>query len=329
MDRRAFIIIVGGSILATPNVPEAQGVGKVPKIGFVEAGSSSVNRHFADAFRQGLKELGYVEGESIEVDERWAEGNTERFPALLAELLRLKVDVLVQASTLGAIAAKNATTTVPIVFVGVSDPVEAGLVATLARPGGNLTGLSLAWGEGLAGKWLELLKDTVPKVSRAALLFNPTGAGSMARWVKETQDAAAVLRVKLHQFEVRDAKELDGAFTAMSRAHLEALIVLADPLTLRHRARVVELAANARIPAVYSFGEFARAGGLLAYGPSVAEMFYRAANYVDRILKGAKPAELPVEQPTKFELVINMRTAKALGLTIPQTLLLRADQVIE
>ncbi len=329
MDRRAFLTIVGGSILAAPNVPEAQGVGKVPKIGFVEAGSSSVNRHFADAFRQGLKELGYVEGESIEVDERWAEGNTERFPALLAELLRLKVDVLVQASTLGAIAAKNATTTVPIVFVGVSDPVEAGLVATLARPGGNLTGLSLAWGEGLAGKWLELLKDTVPKVSRAALLFNPTGAGSMARWVKETQDAAAVLRVKLHQFEVRDAKELDGAFTAMSRAHLEALIVLADPLTLRHRARVVELAANARIPAVYSFGEFARAGGLLAYGPSVAEMFYRAANYVDRILKGAKPAELPVEQPTKFELVINMRTAKALGLTIPQTLLLRADQVIE
>ena len=326
--RTAFAAVLAVSLLAAPLIPEAQVVGKVPKIGFVEAGSSSVNQHFADAFRQGLKELGYVEGRSIVIEERWAEGRTERFPVLLDELLRLKTDVIVQASTLGAVAAKKATTTVPIVFVGVSDPLGTGLVTSLAHPGGNLTGLSLAWAEGLAAKSPEFLKEMAPGVSRAALLFNPLGA-SMTPWVKETQAAASVLGIRLQEFEVRDAKGIDGAFAAMAREHLGAVIVITDPLTLRHRTRLVQLAASNRLPAVYSFGEFARAGGLLAYGPSVAEMFHRAAAYVDRILKGAKPADLPVEQPTKFELIINLKTAKALGLTIPPTLLLRADQIIE
>jgi putative tryptophan/tyrosine transport system substrate-binding protein len=327
--RRTFLSTTGAGILAAPLVALAQVPGTVPRIGFVEAGSASVNRHFADAFRRGLRELGYVEGQSIVIEERWAEGRNERFPDFLAELLRLKVDVIVQASGVGAVAASRATATVPIVFVGVSDPVGIGLVTSLARPGGNLTGLSLAWAEGLVGKWPELLKEIAPSVSRAALLFNPLGL-SWTSWLKEMRAAASMLGVRLQEFEVREAKDIDGAFTAMARQHLGALIVITDPLTLRHRTRVVQLAASNRLPAVYNFGEFARAGGLLAYGPSVAEMFHRAAAYVDRILKGAKPADLPVEQPTKFELVINAKTAKALGLKIPpSSLLLRADQVIE
>jgi len=327
MNRRVFVTGLG-AVFAAPLGAEAQRTGNVRRIGFVEAGSASVNRHFADAFRQGLKELGYVERESFVIEERWADGNSERFSDLLADVLRSGVDVIVQASTLGAVAAKKATTVVPIVFVGVSDPVGMGLVASLARPGGNVTGLSLAWPEGLAGKWAELLKETAPTVSHAALLYNPLGA-SMTAWVRETQAAASALGVRLQNFEARDAKDLDEAFARMIREHVGGVIVITDPLTLRHRARVVQLAARNRLPVVYSFGEFARAGGLLAYGPSVAEMFHRAAAYVDRIFKGAKPAELPVEQPTKFELVINLKTAKALGLTIPPSLLLRADQLIE
>jgi len=327
MNRRAFVSGLG-ALLAAPRGAEAQRTGNVRRIGFVEAGSASVNRHFAEAFRQGLKELGYVERESFVIEERWADGNSERFPDLLADVLRSGVDVIVQASTLGAVAAKKATTVVPIVFVGVSDPVGTGLVASLPRPGGNVTGLSLAWPEGLAGKWAELLKETAPTVSHAALLYNPLGA-SMTPWVRETQAAASALGVRLQNFEARDAKDLDEAFARMIREHVGGVIVITDPLTLRHRARVVQLAARNRLPVVYSFGEFARAGGLLAYGPSVAEMFHRAAAYVDRIFKGARPADLPVEQPTKFELVINLKTAKALGLTIPPSLLLRADQVIE
>jgi putative tryptophan/tyrosine transport system substrate-binding protein len=328
VHRRAFIGTLAGGLLAAPLAAEAQQAGRLWQIGFIEAGSPSVNGHFLDAFRQGLKELGYVEGQQIIIVDRWAEGRNERFPSLLAEVIRLKVDVIVQASSLGAVAAKKATMTVPIIFVGVGDPIGTGLVTSLARPGSNLTGLSLAWTEGLAGKWPELLKETAPNISRVALLFNPLGT-SMNSWVKETQAAASALGLRLQEFEVRDATDIDSAFARMAREHVGALIVITDPLTLRHRTRVVQLAANNRLPAVYSFGEFARAGGLLAYGPSVAEMFRRAATYVDRILKGAKPADLPVEQPTRYELVINLKTAKALGLTIPPSLLQRADQVIE
>jgi putative tryptophan/tyrosine transport system substrate-binding protein len=299
MDRRRFLVTSLSGALAVPLVAGAQPAGKIPRVGFVEAGSRSANQHFADAFRAGLHELGYVEGQNIAVDERWAEGRIERFPDLLADLLRLKVDAIIQASGPGAVAAKNITTTVPVVFVGVSDPVALGLVESLARPGDNLTGLSLAFTEGFAGKWVDLFTEAVPRASRVAVLSNPLYSRN------------------------------EGLLREMQAAGMGGLIVLTDPLTLRYRARVVELAATRRLPAVYGFGEFAQAGGLMAYGPSVREMFRRAATYVDKILKGAKPGDLPVEQPTKFELVINLKTANALGLTIPPSVLLRADQVID
>jgi putative tryptophan/tyrosine transport system substrate-binding protein len=246
----------------------------------------------------------------------------------VAELLRLKVDVIVQASGQGALAAKQATTTVPIVFVGASDPVDMGLVSSLAHPGGNVTGLSLAWGEGLTGKWPELLKEMAPSSARAAILFNPLGV-SFKSSVAQTRAAAGALGLKVQEFAVRDAKEIDGAFAEIARDRVGALIVITDPLTLRHRSQVVQLAAKGRLATVYGFGEFARAGGLLAYGPSVTDMFYRAAAFVDRILKGARAADLPVEQPTRFELVVNLKTAKALGITIPQSILVRADELIQ
>jgi putative ABC transport system substrate-binding protein len=316
------------AVLVAPLVAGGQPAAKIPRVGFVEAGSRSVNQHFADAFRAGLHELGYVEGQNIAMEERWAEGRVERFPDLLADLLRLRVDAIVQASGLGAVAAKHLTTTVPIVFVGVSDPVELGLVQSLARPGGNLTGLSLAFEEGFAGKWVDLFTEAVPRATRVAVLSNPL-QGRNERWWREMQAAAATRGVQLYSFHARDAKEIDGAFAAMTRASPEGLIVITGPLTLRYRVRIVELAATRRLPAVYGFGEFAQAGGLMAYGPSVPEMFRRAATYVDKILKGARPGDLPVEQPTTFDLIINLKTAKALGLPIPPSLLVRADQVIE
>ena len=325
MDRRRFLLTSLIGAVAVPLGVEAQQAGKVPKVGFIEAGSSSVNRHFADAFRQGLKELGYSEGQSIAIEERWAEGKAERFSDLVQDLLGLKVDVIVAASNGGATAAKRASTTVPIVFVGVNDPVGGGLVESLARPGGNLTGLSVAFEEGIAGKWVELLKEAVPRASRMTVLLTQP---SVAPW-KAMETAATALGVRLHEIGVRDASEFDSAFAIMARGDIGGLIVWPSPLTLRYRTRIVELAASRHLPGMYGFGEFARVGGLMAYGPNVREMFRRAATYVDRILKGTKPADLPVEQPTKFELIINLKTAKALGLTIPPSLLARADQVIE
>ncbi len=327
-QRVPVIAALALGMLAVAHVAQAQQVGMIPRIGLVEAGSPSANQHFADAFRMGLHELGYTEGKSITVEERWADGSIERFPDLLADLLRLKADVIVQASSPGAVAAKRITTIVPIVFVGVNDPVGLGLVESLARPGGNLTGLSLALTEGFAGKWVELLMEAVPQTAHVAVLLNPLYSRNEVLW-REMQEAAATRGVKLSSFQARDANELNGAFAAMTRGGMGGLIVLTDPLTLRYRGRIVELAATRRLPAVYGFGEFAQAGGLMAYGPSVREMFRRAATYVDKILRGAKPAELPVEQPTKFDLVINLKTAKALGLTIPQSVLVRADEVIQ
>jgi putative ABC transport system substrate-binding protein len=326
--RLEFIISLALGLLAAPLAAGAQVAGNIPRVGFVEAGSRAANQHFADAFRLGLHELGYVEGQNLIVEERWADGRSERFPDLLADLLRLKVDVIVQASGQGAIAARKRTATVPIVFVGAADPVGLGLVESLARPGGNLTGFSLAVAEGFSGKWIELFTEAVPRISRAGVLLNPLSLSNETVW-REMQPAAAARGVRLHEYRTREAKEFDAAFATMRREGMGGLIVLTDPLTLQYRVRLVELAASSRLPAMYGFGEFARAGGLMAYGPSVREMFRRAATYVDKILKGAKPADLPVEQPTKFELVINLRTAKTLGLTIPPSVLLRADEVIE
>jgi putative ABC transport system substrate-binding protein len=238
------------------------------------------------------------------------------------------VDVIVAASDPGAMAAKQATATVPIVFVGVDDPVGVGLVEGLARPGGNVTGLSLAFGEGFAGKWVELLKEAVPRTSRVAVLYVEASVGNEKR-LRDMETAATVLGVRLQEIGVKGATEFDEAFSTMGRDGAGELVVLTSPLTLRYRARIVQLAAIGHVPALYGFGEFARAGGLMAYGPSVPEMFRHAATYVDKILKGAKPADLPVEQPTKFEFVVNLKTAKALGLTIPPAMLARADEVIQ
>ena len=328
MDRRNCLVALAGGLLAAPLAAVAQQAGKVPLIGFVEAGSRSANQHFADAFRLGLRELGYVEGQTIRVEERWADGDVARFPDLLTDLLRMNVDVIVEAAGAGALAAKQLTSSVPVVFVGVSDPERLGLVESLARPGGNLTGLSLAFADGLAGKWVELFKEAVPRASRVAVLLNPLDPIG-ATLSREMQTTAARLGVKLYPFPVRDSNDFDTSFATMTRDNLGGLIVLTDPLTLRYRVRIVALANRHRLPTVYTFGEFARAGGLMAYGPSVREMFRRAATFVDKILKGTKPSDLPVEQPTTYELVINLKTAKALGLKIPPSLLQRADQVIE
>jgi putative ABC transport system substrate-binding protein len=328
MKALTLAVSVALALLAAPLAADAQPAGKVPRIGFVEAGSRSANQHFLDAFRQGLRDLGYVEGQNIVIEDRWADGRADRFPELIAELIRLKVDVVVVASTPGAGAARRITGAVPVVFWGVSDPVGIGVVASLGHPGGNITGVALGTEDGLAGKWVELLTEVVPNAKRLAALWNPNARGLEAR-VKELRTAAATLKRTLHTHEVRSASEFDGAFNAMSKEHVGGLIVVVDPLTLRHRENIVRLAAQTRLPAVYGFSEFARAGGLMAYGPSVPDQARRAAAYVDKILKGAKPADLPVEQPTKFELVINLRTAKALGLTIPQSVLARADEIIE
>jgi putative tryptophan/tyrosine transport system substrate-binding protein len=327
MDRRAFIAGTA-AVLATPLAAEAQQPAKVWRIGFMEAGAPAANQHFLDAFKRGLRELGYVDAQNVVIVDRWADGQVDRFPALLSELVQLKVDIIVVASTAGAAAAKAAVTTIPVVFVGVQDPLGVGLVASLGRPGGNLTGFSQAEEEGLVGKRLELFKEAVPPIDRLALIWNPTAPGVALR-LKEARTAAARFGVTLRPFEVRDAKELEPTFAAMKKERLTRLMVLADPLTVRNRTQIVELAAKARMPAIYPFLEFARVGGLMAYGPSIPELFRRAAGYADKILKGAKPADLPVEQPTKFDLVINLKTAKALGLTIPRPILARADEVLQ
>ncbi len=330
MIERRGLIIGGLCLLAAPLAADAQPAAKATKVwrvGFLGAETASTGRHFLDAFRQGMSEHGYVEGQNVTIDQRWAEGRSERFRDLTAELTRLKPDVIVTLSTLAALAAKATTRTTPIVFVA-GDPTGSGLVQDLARPGGNVTGLSLTLGEEFVGKWLELLGEAIPRLSRVAILSNPTNPANAGR-LKVVQIAAQRLRIKLQHEEVTDANQLDSAFGAMSTGQAQGLIVFVDPLTVRYRARIVDLAAKTRLPAIYGFREFVDAGGLMAYGSSVPELCRRAAIYVDKILKGAKPGDLPVEQATQFEFVINLRTAKALGLAIPQSLLVRADQVIQ
>jgi putative tryptophan/tyrosine transport system substrate-binding protein len=328
MDRRTFVGSLAGGLLVAPLAAAAPPAAKTVTVGFVEAGSRSANQHFLDAFRQGLRDLKYIEGQSIFVEDRWADGRPERFPELIADLIRLQVDVLVVASTPGADAAKKITSSVPVVFWGVADPAGTGVVASLGHPGGNITGVALGTEDGLAGKWAELLKELVPNTTQLAVLGNPNGLGLTPR-VRELRAAAATLKVTLHIFEVRSVKEFEGAFNAISKTRAGGLVVVVDPLTLRYRENIVRLAAQTRLPAVYGFGEFVRSGGLIAYGPRVSDQARRAAVYVDKILNGVKPADLPVEQPAEFELVINLKTARALGLTVPPALLQRADQIIE
>ena len=273
-----------------------------------------------------MRELGYVEGQNLVVESRWAEDRYDRLPALTAEVLQQKVDVLVTVATAGAIAAKNASSTIPIVGIGMADPLRTGLVSSLARPGGNLTGLSMGWGEGMAGKWLELLQETVPRLSTLAVVANP-GNPLVRDLAKDLEAIAPTRGLKLRSIEVREPKDLDRAFGQAAR-RAQAVLVLPDPMIAAHLKQVTALAAKYRLPAMYYLREFVDAGGLMAYGPDLAVMTRRAAEYVDKILNGARPGDLPIEQPTKFELVVNLKTAKALGLTIPESILVRADEVI-
>jgi ABC-type uncharacterized transport system substrate-binding protein len=319
----------GDNLLVAPLTAEAQPAAKGPRVGWLSDGlRGGAGSHLHEAFLHGLRDLGYVKGQNIVVERRDVEGKLERLPDLAAELVRLKVDVIVTMGVPGISAAKRMTGSIPIVMADAGDPVGTGLVASLARPGGNLTGLSISLGEDFSGKWLELLKEAVPKISRVAVLGNPANPANTA-YLTVLRSVAQKLGVKLQSEEVRDPGGFDRAFASMSAGHAQALVVVIDPLTVRYRGRIAELAAKNRLPAMYGFREFVDAGGLMAYGVNVADLCRRAATYVDKILKGAKPAELPVEQPTKFELVINMKTAKGLGLTIPQTILLQADRVIE
>jgi putative ABC transport system substrate-binding protein len=329
MNRREFIRTVSVSLLAAPLVAEAQQAAKVPRIGWlpVNLAAGPVN---LEPFRQALRDLGYVEGRNLVIETRDAEGRLERLPALAAELVALKVDVIVAPGTPQALAAKNATRTIPIVFVGANNPVADGLVTSLARPGGNATGSSNFAPE-LVGKRLELLKEAVPGVSRVAVVWQPGAVPESAErdMLKEAEVAARALGVRPQFVEARGPADVERTFSDMTRARAGALTLLPSAMFVSERRRLVDLAARNRLPAVYGSREFVDAGGLMSYGPNIADLNRRAATYVDKILKGAKPADLPVERPTKFEVVINLKTAKALGLKIPQSVLSRADHVIE
>ena len=319
-------IVVAAVLLAVAVIAEAQQPARIPRIGVLYGGSASSNTGRREAFQHGLRELGYVEGKNIVVEWRYADGKLDRLPELAAELVRLKVDAIFCTSTPVVQAAKKATTTVPIVSVS-GDPVGLGLVASLARPGGNVTGLANLTSE-LAGKRLELLKEVVPSVSRVAVLWNPVASSSALR-MRETEATASSLGIKLQPVEVREANDFERAFSALKRERADALFPLrSPPISNDDVKRIVELAAKNRVPGMYDASEFAEAGGLMSYGTMLADLDRRAATYVDKILKGAKPADLPVEQPEKFELVINLKAAKQINLSIPPNVLARADRVI-
>jgi putative ABC transport system substrate-binding protein len=329
LDRRAFIGVLTGSLLAAPLAAEGQQTAKVARIGFLSL-NLAPNPHLKEAFRQGLRDLGYVEGHNVVIEYRDAEGKLERLPALAAELIALQVDVILAGGTPQALAAKQASRTLPIVFAAAADPVTDGLVTSLARPGGNVTGLASLNPE-LIGKCLEQLKQAVPGVNRVAVLWPPGGLGERTDkdMLKGAEVAARALGMRLQFVEARGPDDFDRAFSEMTKARAGALTVLPSTMFLNERRRLVDLAAKNRLPTVFPNRESVDAGGLMSYGANIADNFRRAAVYVDKILKGANPADLPIEQPTKFELVINLKTAKALGLTIPPSVLGRADQVIE
>jgi len=327
--RRGVAVAIALGLFATPLPAPAQQPMKVPRVGFLSpsAPSDRGSQIGLEGFRRGLHELGYVEGQNVALEFRWAEGKWERLPDLAAELVRLKVDVIVTGTSPAVQAAKEATPTIPIVMAYILDPVATGFVVTLARPGGNVTGLSMMAPE-LIRKQMELLNELVPKVRRVAVLWNPANPAGTPQ-LREAEAAARALAVRLQPLEAPGPKDIDSAFAAMTRAGAGAVIVLGDAMLISQRTQIVALAAKRRLPAVYGQREYADAGGLMAYSTNRFDSYRRAAVYVDKILKGAKPADLPVEQPTKFELVVNMKTARALALTIPPSILLRADHVIE
>jgi len=311
-----------------PLAAEAQQAGKVYRIGYLSTPTRESVEHGLAAFLRTLRALGWIEGQNLIIEYRWAEGNVERLPALAAELVRGKVDVIVAPAGSAALAAKNATSTIPIVMIFASDPVETGLVASLRRPGGNITGTTFTPGPEIFGKQLQILKEAVPHASRVAILSNPADP-SFALQVRQVEATARSLGIRLQHVEAQGPEEFDSAFAAMARDRADALLVTGTSTFLAHRTRLAELAVKGRLPTMHSFRESVEAGGLMAYAVNMADFVGRSAVYVDKILKGAKPADLPIEQPTKFELIINLKAAKALGITVPQALVLRADEVIQ
>jgi ABC-type uncharacterized transport system substrate-binding protein len=327
MNRRMFLCGLTLGTLAAPRGVEAQQAsGKVYRIGLILTAAPNEVQHIVEALNHGLEQLGYVEGRNLAIERRFAEEKQERLPAIAAELVRRNVDLIVTGSNPVIVAVKQATTTIPVVMAVSRDPVGSGFVASLARPGGNITGLSNDPGPDILGKSMELLKETIPGIARVAYLWNPA---DVKTYREVAEGAARKLNVTLLPAAIRQRDEIEGAFALMVRERARAVLVAQNPLVFSARRQVVLLAARHRLPAVYGVREFAEAGGLMSYGPNIAHQFRHAAVYVDKILKGAKPGDLPVEQPTRFELIINLKTARALGLTIPQSLLLRADQVIE
>ena len=326
-NRRKLIVALGAGALAAPLGSLAQQKGKVWRIGFLGAATASGSARRVEALRAGVRDLGYVEGKNIVIEFRWAEGNYERLPQLAAELVRLKVDVLVTAGTPSILAAKSATTTIPIVMASGGDPVATGLVTSLARPGGNVTGMA-GFSPELMVKRLELLKDVFPRARQVAVLFNPDNPSHIRISLPAMEAAAKSLKLELHQFGARGPSEFESAFAAMAKRRVDAVVTSQDSMRTDNAGAIANLAAKMRLPSV-GFPEFAEAGGLMAYGVNRVEFFRRAAYFVDRILKGARPGDLPVEQATRFETVLNLKSAKALGLQFPQAVLARADRVIE
>ena len=327
MFGKNFVWLLAIALLTTASLAAAQQSTRMPRIGFLVATNPSVTSARIEAFHQGLRALGYVEGTSIVIEFRFAEGKLARVPALAAELVSLNVDVIVTGGATDTRAAREATKTIPIVIAQDNDPVAGGHVASLARPGGNVTGLSTLAPE-ISGKQLELLKEIVPKLSRVAVIGTSTDSGN-AEKLKEVDLAAGALGVKPQHLDILDPKDLDAAFRAASKGRADAVLVLGTPILTLQRRQAADLAAKHRLPAIYSRPEFVEAGGLMAYGVSFIDLFRRAATYVDKILKGAKPADLPVEQPIKFEFIVNLKAAKQIGLTIPPNVLVRADRVIK
>ena len=325
MTRREFITLLGGAAAAWPLAANAQQPAKLPTIGYLGESTPSFDSHRVGAFVQRLRELGWIEGRTVTIEYRWSEGRSERYPEIAAEFVRLKVDVIVTTGG-GVPAAKQATSAIPIVFPVAGDPVGGGYVATLARPGGNITGLSLQQTD-VASKRVELLRDAVPGLRRMAILVNAGNVNAVLE-LGEVQAAARTLGLAAATSEIRRAEDIVSAFEAL-KGRADAVYVVAEPLVFSNRARIHTLAMAARLPAIYNSREYVEMGGLMSYGPSFPDLYRRAGDLVDKILRGAKPGNLPVEQPTKFDLVINLTTAKALGLTIPESFLLRADEVIE
>ena len=325
--RQPILFWLLATVLLTTAPPAgAQQSTKTPRIGFLAPGSLASYSGRVEAFRQGLRELGYIEGQNLTVQYRFAEGRFDRLPELASELVRLKVDVILAGGQPAVHATKQATTSIPIIIGQAGDPVGAGLVASLARPGANITGLS-DFTVGVITKRLELLKEVVPRISSIGIMLNPKNPTNPLQ-LKESEPAAQALRVRLFPLEINGSKDFDAAFAAMRKERAEALLVFADPMLGSHRSKLAELAAKNRLPAIYPSSENVDAGGLMSYGTNFEDLYRRAATYVDKILKGAKPADLPVEQPTKFEFIINLKTAKQIGLTIPPNVLARADKVI-